>query len=211
MTVRLLLADDHPVFLEGLRMLLDTLPGLDVAGIATDGNSLVELADKVAADVAVIDLDMPGLDGASAAAQLRDRHPELRVLVLTMHDDEAAVVRALRAGARGYVLKSAGPDAIARAIHAVAAGDTALSGTVGDRVRVAASRAPANGPLPELSARETEVLDLVARGLTNQHIARQLFLSVKTVQNHVSALSTKLGVASRAEAVARGRDAGLGG
>lgn len=192
-------------------MLLDTLPEIDVAGVAADGNGLVELADRVAADVAVIDLDMPGLDGAGAAAELRERHPELRILVLTMHDDEAAVVRALRAGARGYVVKSAGPDAIARAIHAVAAGDTALSGTVGDQVRAAAGRAPATGPIPELSARETEVLDLVARGLGNQEIARRLFLSVKTVQNHVSMLLTKLDVAGRAEAVARARDAGLGG
>lgn len=210
MTIRVLLADDHPVYLEGLRMLLDTVAGLDVVGVATDGAALVALAATVPADVAVVDLDMPGLDGAEATRALLDAHPGMGVVVLTMHDEEATVVRALRVGARGYVLKSAGPDAIARAITAVAHGDTWFTGSVGERVRAVVARGPGRGPLGELSARESEVLDLVARGLDNHAIARRLFLSTKTVQNHVSAILGKLGVVGRAEAVARARDAGLG-
>lgn len=209
-TIRVLLADDHPVYLAGLRMLLDTLPGLTVVGVAADGFALVELASTVSADVAVVDIDMPGLDGADAAHRILATRPELGVLVLTMHDEEATVVRALRAGARGYVLKSAEPDAIGRAIAAVAGGDTWFTGAVGDRVRAAATRGHRHGPLGELSARETEVLDLVSRGLDNHAIARRLFLSPKTIQNHVSAILGKLAVTSRAEAVARARDAGFG-
>ncbi|MFG1709513.1 response regulator transcription factor [Nonomuraea sp. M3C6] len=207
MTTRVLLADDHPVYLEGLRMLLDTVEGIEVVGAASDGACLLELAERVAADVAVIDLDMPYTDGASAAAALRGRMP---VLILTMHGDQAHVAQALRAGARGYILKSAGPTAIARAIIAVAEGDTVLAGAVGERVRDSATRSPSGGPLAELTARETEVLDLVARGLSNAQIGQRLFLSVKTIGNHVSAILAKLDLASRAEAVARARDAGLG-
>jgi DNA-binding NarL/FixJ family response regulator len=210
MTIRILLADDHPVYLEGLRMLLDTIDGIEVVGAAADGAALVELADRVAADVAVVDLDMPGVDGATAAALLRERHPGLDVLVLTMHQEEAMVVRALRAGVRGYVLKSSGPEAIARAIRTVADGDTVLGGGIGAWARTAAARASASGPFPELSGRETEILGLVAEGLTNPQIARRLFISVKTVGNHVSNILAKLGAARRGEAIARARAAGLG-
>lgn len=210
MTIRVLLADDHPVYLEGLRMLLDTVDGLTVVGVAPDGAALVELAATVPADVIVVDLDMPGLDGAEAARTLIAARPDLGVLVLTMHDEEPTVIRALRAGARGYVLKSAGPDAISRAIATVAHGDTWFTGPIGERVRAVLSRGAGSHPMGELSARESEVLDLVARGLDNHAIARRLFLSTKTVQNHVSAILGKLGVAGRAEAVARARDAGLG-
>lgn len=207
MTIRVMLADDHPVYLEGLRMLLDTIADIQVVGTAADGDALLELAAHTPADVAVIDLDMPHTDGAAATAALRDR---LAVLVLTMHADQDHITRALRAGARGYVLKSAGPQAIARAIVAVAEGDTVLTGAVGDHIRTRATHSPAPGPLAELTPRETEVLALVARGLSNPQIAQRLFLSAKTIGNHVSAILTKLGAATRAEAVARARDAGLG-
>ena len=210
MTIRVLLADDHPVFLEGLRMLLDTIADLDVVGVASDGAELVAMAETTPADVAVVDLDMPVLDGASAAARLSATCPALAILVLTMHDDQAAVMRALRAGVRGYVLKSAGPAAIGRAIHAVADGDVWMTGTIGEQIRKAAASGHNFGPFPELSIRETEVLDLVARGLSNQEIARRLFLSTKTVQNHVSLIFGKLGVSSRAAAVALAREARLG-
>lgn len=210
MTIRVLLADDHPVYLAGLRMLLDTVVGIAVVGVAGDGVALVELAATTPADVVVVDLDMPELDGAEAARALLTAHPGLGILVLTMHDDEAAVVRALRAGARGYVLKSAGPDAIGRAITAVAHGDTWFTGPVGERVRAAMAGSHRRGPIAELSARESEVLDLVARGIDNHAIGRRLFLSTKTVQNHVSTIMGKLSVNTRAEAVARARDAGLG-
>lgn len=210
MTVRVLVADDHPVFLDGLQMLLNSSPDIDVVGAALDGAALLELAAGTAYDVVVVDLDMPGMDGASASRELVRRHPGTAVLVLTMHDDEESVQRALRAGARGYVLKGAAQGAIVRAIHALAEGDTVLYGTVGEKVLRAATTSSPNADFPSLSAREAEVLEMVARGMSNHAIATQLFLSVKTVQNRVSDLLTKTGAGSRAELVARARDAGLG-
>lgn len=208
--IRVLLADDHPVFLEGLRTMLDTVRGIEVVGVAPDGAELMRQAERVDADVVVVDLDMPVLDGAGAATELLERRPGLAVVVLTMHAGEESVLKALRSGVRGYLLKSSGPAAIARALVAVAEGDVVLSGPVGRLVAAAALRKADARPFPQLSARETEILDQIARGLANAEIARELFLSVKTVQNHVSAILGKLGVASRAEAVARARDAGLG-
>lgn len=205
MTVRVLLADDHPLFLDGLRLLLESA-GLAVVGAARDGAELVDLAARTEADVAVVDLDMPGVDGATATAQLAAAG--LPVLVLTMHDDTESVRRALAAGARGYVLKGAGHGAVVRAVTAVAEGDVLVSGRLRDAALPGARPAPAG--LPALTAREREVLELVARGLGNGAIAARLHLSVKTVQNYVSGLLAKLGAASRAEAVARARDAGLG-
>jgi DNA-binding NarL/FixJ family response regulator len=211
MTIRVLVADDHPVFLDGLRLLLDSTPGLEVTGTATDGEALVELAGRTDWDVVVVDLDMPGLDGAAATERLRRLDPDAAVLVLTMHDDDESVHRALRAGARGYVLKGAAQGTIARAVQALADGDTVLHGSVGGRVVRAATESRPSPAFPTLSAREVEVLELVARGLSNHIIADRLFLSVKTVQNRVSDLLGKTGCGSRAELVARARDAGLGG
>ncbi len=205
MTTRVLIADDHPVFLEGLRMLLDSVPEIEVVGVAGDGAELIALAGRVDADVAVVDLDMPDVDGAAATHQLRESHPELGVLILTMHDDRSSLRRALTAGARGYVLKGAGHGAIARAVLSVADGDTVLSGAVGRAVLEAASGATERRR-PGLSEREQEVLDLVAGGLENGEIARRLSLSVKTVQNYVSNLLTKLHASSRAQLVAIARD-----
>jgi DNA-binding NarL/FixJ family response regulator len=210
-TIRVLIADDHPVFLDGLRLLLDSTPGLQVVGAASDGNALVDLADRTPCDVVVADLDMPGLDGAAATRELLSRKPDLAVLVLTMHDDDESVHRALRAGARGYVLKGAAQGAIARAIHALAEGDTVLHGSIAGRVVQAANESRPSTAFPTLSSREVEVLELVARGMPNQAVAERLFLSVKTVQNRVSDLLAKTGSRTRAELVARARDAGLGG
>lgn len=209
--IRVLMADDHPVFLEGLRMLLDSTPGVEVVGAAADGDSLLALAAQASYDVVVVDLDMPGLDGASAARELLVRRPATKVLVLTMHDDEASVQRALRAGARGYLLKGAAQGAIVRAIHALADGETVLAGGVSAPVLAAATASASPASFAALTAREAEVLALVARGLPNPEIARELFLSIKTVQNRVSDLLTKTGCATRAQLVARARDAGLGG
>ena len=210
MTIRVLVADDHPVFLDGLRLLLDSTPGLEVVGAAGDGQALVALAADTSYDVAVVDLDMPGLDGAAATRRLLDLHPGAAVLVLTMHDDDESVHRALRAGARGYVLKGAAHGTIARAVQALAEGDTVLHGSVGAKVVQAATEGRPSPAFPSLTEREAEVLELVARGLPNPAIADALFLSVKTVQNRVSDLLTKVGAGSRAELVARARDAGLG-
>lgn len=210
MTVRVLIADDHPVFLDGLRMLLDSAAGITVVGAADEGAALLELAARLEHDVVVADLDMPGVDGVAAIRQLQSARPGTPVLVLTMHDDEESVRRALGAGARGYVLKGAAQGAIARAIHALAEGDTVLHGAVGATVIRAATAAAPTSAFPSLTARELEVLDLVARGMSNHAIAARLFLSVKTVQNRVSDILGKTGTASRAELVARARDAGLG-
>lgn len=206
--IRVALADDHPVFREGLQLLLESAGDIDVVGVAADGAALLELVDRpdIDVDVVVVDLDMPVLDGVAAARELSRSRPALGILALTMHDDPVTVSRALEAGVRGYVLKGAGHGAIARAVRAVAEGDTVLSGTVGEAVR-RGSLDTASPRLPGLSARESEVLALVARGLDNHEIARALYLSVKTVQNHVSALLAKTGARTRAELVARARDA----
>jgi DNA-binding NarL/FixJ family response regulator len=205
MSVRVLIADDHPVFLEGLRVLLDTVPEITVVGAARDGRELLSLAADTAADVAVVDLDMPELDGVAATALLRERHPGLAVLMLTMHDDTGSLRRALAAGARGYVLKGAGHGAIARAVLSIADGDTVLTGAVGRAVLDAAVRD--RGPrLPGLTEREHDVLDLVVAGHGNAEIARRLSLSTKSVQNYVSNLLTKLDASSRARLVDLARE-----
>lgn len=210
--IRVAVADDHPVFREGLQLLLESTGDIEVVGVAADGAQLLEVVDRAAGedgdgvDVVVVDLDMPVLDGVDAARRLSRSHPRVGILALTMHDEPATVARALDAGVRGYVLKGAGHGAIARAVRAVAEGDTVLSGAVGEAVRRGSVRD--GGPLlAGLSARESEVLDLVARGRDNHEIARTLFLSVKTVQNHVSAMLAKTGARSRAELVALARDA----
>lgn len=206
--IRVALADDHPVFREGLQLLLDSTGDIAVVAVAADGEELLALLDQpdLEVDVVVLDLDMPVLDGVSTARRIGVTHPGVGILALTMHDEPVVVGRALEAGARGYVLKGAGHGSIARAVRAVAEGDTVLSGAVGEAVR-RRSLAAADAVLPGLSARESEVLSLVARGLDNHEVARTLYLSVKTVQNHVSSLLAKTGTRSRAELVARARDA----
>jgi DNA-binding NarL/FixJ family response regulator len=204
--IRVALADDHPVFREGLQLLLESTGDIQVAGVAADGAELLGLLTHLEVDVVIVDLDMPVMDGVIAARGLSRTHPGLGILALTMHDDPVVVARALDAGVRGYVLKGAGHGAIARAVRAVADGDTVLSGAVGEAVR-RRSLVSGGSALPGLSARESEVLALVAQGRDNPEIARAMYLSVKTVQNHVSALLAKTGARTRAELVARARDA----
>jgi len=206
--IRVALADDHPVFREGLQLLLESSGDIEVVGVAGDGAELLEILERpgLEVDVVVVDLDMPVLDGVATARRLSASRPELGILALTMHDEPTVVGRALDAGVRGYVLKGAGHGAIARAVRAVAEGDTVLSGPVGEAVR-RRSLTPDEPVLPGLSARESEVLTLVAQGRDNHEIARSLYLSVKTVQNHVSALLSKTGARTRAELVALARDA----
>jgi DNA-binding NarL/FixJ family response regulator len=210
MSVRVLIADDHPVFLDGLRTLLDSTDGIAVVGAAGDGQELIDLASRTPYDVAVVDLDMPVVSGVEATRRLVHDRPEAAVLVLTMHQDDGSLQRALAAGARGYLLKGSAHGAIARAVFALAEGETVLAGAVAPRVLRAASEGRPTSSFPDLSRRETEVLELVARGLGNHAVAGRLFLSTKTVQNHVSAILTKTGCATRSELVARARDAGLG-
>ncbi|SFP60275.1 two component transcriptional regulator, LuxR family [Geodermatophilus dictyosporus] len=211
MTVRVVVADDHPMYRFGLRAVLDAAPEVDVVGEAADGAALLEVVARCAPDVVLTDLSMPRLSGTAAVDELTRRRPGLGVLVLTMHEDDASLFGALRAGARGYLLKGADADEIVRAVLAVAGGDAVYGGAVARRVVDAltgrAARAPA---LPELTGREREVLELLAAGLPTGQIARRLALSDKTVRNHVSAVLTKLQVPDRAAAVARAREAGIG-
>jgi DNA-binding NarL/FixJ family response regulator len=208
--IRVLLADDHPVVRRGLAALLETLDGIDVVAQAGSGDDAVREVSLSRPDVVVMDLRMPGVDGVEATRRIVKSYPKTAVLVLTMFDEDAMVADALRAGARGYLLKRAEQAEIERAIRAVAAGDAIFSSEVAGRVlgAVTADReAPALAPL---SPREREVLDIVATGATNSAIAHRLGLSPKTVGNHISAIFLKLGVATRAEAVVIAKDAGLG-
>lgn len=208
-SIRVVLADDHVVVRRGLAVLLDTLAGITVVGEAGNGR---EVLDRVAAeqpDVVVMDLRMPEVDGVEATRAVVERFPSTAVLVLTMFSEDALVAEAIRAGARGYLLKTADQYEIERALHAVAAGQVIFSGDVARGVLGVGDR-PAPGVLGGLSPREREILDLLADGVTNAAIAGALFLSQKTVANHLSAIFQKLGVSSRGEAIVKARDAGLG-
>ena len=209
--LRVVVADDHPVFRSGLRTLLEDL-GMQVVAEAADGHSAVELAMTHAPDVVLMDLQMPGVSGLEATRRLSGAAPGIRVLVLTMVEDDGTLFAALRAGAAGYLLKGAGPDEIDRAVRGVAAGEAVYGAGVADRLRAmfTAGPAPAAAPFPQLAERERDVLALLASGASNTEIARRLFLSDKTVRNYVSSIFSKLGVRDRAQAIVRAREAGLG-
>jgi DNA-binding NarL/FixJ family response regulator len=210
--VRVLVVDDHPLYREGLAVAIGTLPGKEVVGEAGDGAAGVRLAVELEPDVVVMDLHMPELNGIDATRQITELLPGTAVLVLTMLDGDDSVFAAMRAGARGYLLKGADRAEIGRALDSVANGEVVFSATLAGRVLAffAGGATASAVPFPELTDREREILDLVARGLTNAEIARRLVVSDKTVRNHVSNVFAKLHVGGRAEAVARARDAGLG-
>jgi DNA-binding NarL/FixJ family response regulator len=211
--VRVVLADDHPVVRAGLAALLSSLPGIDVVGVAATGREAVREVVTSRPDVAVLDLQMPDLDGFAATREIARSAPEVAVLVLTMFEDDDSVFAAMRAGARGYLVKGAEQEEIARAIRAVAAGEAIFGPGVARRVLsfFAAPPAPAADPFPELTTREREILDLLAAGLSNAAIGQRLSLASKTVANNVSTIFTKLAVADRAAAIIQARNAGLGG
>lgn len=210
-SIRVLVVDDHPVFRLGLTALVNGLDDIDVVGEAENAREAVARAAQVAPDVVIMDVQLPDASGIQATAQLLNENASLAILVLTMFDDDDSVHAAIRAGAHGYLVKGAGPAEIERAIRAVANGEVILGKSAARVAQHALRRGGAGNVFPELSEREEEVLDLVARGLNNRAIAARLVVNEKTVRNHVSNVFTKLGVASRAEAVARARDAGLGG
>jgi DNA-binding NarL/FixJ family response regulator len=208
--VRVVLADDHPVVRAGLAALLGSLPDVAVVGVAADGRQAVKEVVLHRPDVAVLDLQMPELDGFGATREIARLAPEVAVLVLTMFDDEDSLFAAMRAGARGYVVKGAEQEEIGRAIQAVAAGEAIFSPGVAQRVlRYFTTPQPAANPFPELTTREREILSMLAAALPNAAIATRLGLSPKTVANHLSSIFTKLQVADRAAAILRAREAGL--
>lgn len=208
-----LIAEDHPVFRDGLRALVGALDGGQVVAEAANGDDAVEQALAVQPDVIVMDLNLPGTDGVEATRRIVTASPHVRVLVLTMFDDEDSVFAAMRAGARGYLLKDADQAEIARAIEAVADGEAIFGPAVATRVLAyfaSSGDARASSVFPNLTEREHEVLELVAQGHANAAIAWRLGLSEKTIRNHVSNIFTKLQVADRAQAIVRAREAGLG-
>ncbi|MGH2735789.1 MAG: response regulator [Actinomycetota bacterium] len=208
---RVLIAEDHPMFRDGLRALLTSLPDVELVGEAEDGIQAVSMTEELQPDVVVMDLHMPGLNGIEATRRIARAHPHVGVLVLTMLEDDDSVFAAMRAGARGYMLKGATQQDILRAVESVARGEAIFAPTIARRVIDYFARPHGRGSVfPELTARENEILDLIARGRSNSVIANHLVLSEKTVRNHVSNIFAKLQVADRAEAIVRAREAGLG-
>jgi DNA-binding NarL/FixJ family response regulator len=211
MTIRVLIADDHPLVRQGLQAALAPLEEIEVVGEATTGQEAIREAVLHQPEVVVMDLQMPELNGIQATRELARAVPTAAVLVLTMFEDDDWVFAAMRAGARGYVLKGAEAQEIARAIMAVAGGEAIFGPAVATRVLTYFAAPPTTPtPFPELTTREREVLDLLAAGHPNHQIADQLGLSGKTVANHISAIFAKLQVADRTQAILRARDAGLG-
>ena len=210
---RILIADDHASFRASLGALLATAGDLDVVGQAGTGDEAVERAVSLQPDVVLMDLDMPGMAGLEATRRIVDIAPHMAVLVVTMSDDDDSVFAAVRAGARGYVLKGAQRAEILRAVRSVAAGDAIFGPGVARRLMAYFARprpAVDVASFPELTVREREILELIARGRSNSEITAALGLSPKTVRNHVSNIFSKLQVRDRAEAIVRAREAGMG-
>ncbi len=210
--IRVAVADDHPVVRDGLRALFASLPGLDLVAEAATGREAIRAAVTTQPHVLVMDLRMPDLDGVAATAEITRIAPAVAVLVLSMFEDDDSVFAAMRAGARGYLIKGASQEEISHAITTVAAGGAVFGPGVARRMLnyFAAPPPLVELPFPELTPREREVLDLIAAGLRNAAIAARLGLAAKTVGNHISTIFAKLQVASRAEAIVIARDAGLG-
>ncbi len=202
--IRVVIADDHPMFRFGLRTVILAEPDLELAGEAENGVEAVALVNALQPEVALLDLNMPELDGIAATARIARESPGIAILILTMLEDDASVLAAIRAGARGYIVKGSGAEEIVRAIRGVAAGEVIFGPSVGAKVLAALQTPVAPAPdrsFPELTRREYEVLELLAQGQSNNAIADRLFLSEKTVRNHLSLIFDKLGVTSRAEAI----------
>jgi DNA-binding NarL/FixJ family response regulator len=213
--LRVLLVDDHPVYRDGLARLLTDLGGFEIVGVASNGREAVERSRSLSPDVIVMDLRMPILDGVEATRQITAADPEIGIVVLTMFDDDELVFAAIRAGARGYLMKDADDVDIARVLHGIARGEAIFGPGTAQRLldtinRTGAPQPSAERAFPHLTTRELEVLEHLARGRRNGEIAAELFLSERTVRNYVSNVLTKLDVDDRARAITMARDAGLG-
>lgn len=210
--IRVLIADDHPLFRDGLRALLNSIPDTEVVAEAKGGDEAIAQAAALQPDIILMDINMPGVNGIEATRRIVQTSPHIGVLVVTMFEDDDSVFSAMRAGARGYLLKGADQAEVLRAIHAVASGEAIFSPAIALRLmRFFSSPSPAAPPqaFPELTEREREILTLIAQGYNNNDIADKLVLSPKTVRNNVSNIFSKLQVADRAQAIVRARAAGL--
>jgi DNA-binding NarL/FixJ family response regulator len=208
-----LIADDHPLFRKGLRTLISTLPDMEVVGEASTGQEAIQMATTLQPDVVLMDLQMPGTSGIGATTEILHASPHIRILMVTLFEDDDSVFAALRAGARGYILKDADEAEIVRAIRSVAEGEAIFSPSIATRlIDFFSAPRPVAPPrtFPELTEREHAVLSLIAQGVNNAEIAIRLNVSVKTVRNHVSNIFSKLQVVDRAQAIIRAREAGLG-
>jgi DNA-binding NarL/FixJ family response regulator len=213
-TLRILVAEDHPLFRKGMISLLSSVPDFEVIGEAPTGEEAIVRAAELQPDVVLMDLQMPEVNGIEATRRILQESPSVRILVVTLFEDDDSVFMALRAGARGYVLKDADEEEVVHAIRAVGKGEAIFSPAVATRVLAYFAASPPGGSPPQafptLTDREREILNLIAQGHPNPSIAKQLHLSTKTVGNYVSNIFTKLQVADRAQAIIRAREAGLG-
>lgn len=211
--LRVLIADDHPLFRHGLSALLSTSPDFEVAGEATTGEEVIEQAFKLQPDVILMDIQMPGINGIEATRQILHMSPHIRILIITMFEDDTSVFTAMRAGARGYILKDAQKADMFQAIRSVSRGEAIFSPAIATRlIDFFSTPRPlvSAQAFPELTEREGEILTLIAQGHSNTEIATRLVLSPNTVRNYVSNVFSKLQVADRAQAIIRAREAGLG-
>ena len=212
-TLRILIAEDHPLFRKGMISLLSSMDGFEVVGEASTGEEAATLANELQPDLILMDLQMPGSNGIEATRKILEQSPSIRVLMVTLFEDDDSVFMALRAGARGYILKDADEEETVRAIRAVGRNEAIFSPAVAERVLAYFAAPRVDAPprvFPTLTGREREILNLIARGHPNPAIAKHLSLSTKTVGNYVSNIFTKLQVADRAQAIIRAREAGMG-
>lgn len=217
MPIKVLIADDHAFYREGVRAFLSNTPDVEVVGEASNGDEAINKTKELEPNVILMDLKMPGMNGIEATRRIYESDSKIGVLVLTMFDDDDSVFAAMRAGARGYLLKDADKDEVVRAIVAVERGEAIFSPAIAQRMIQYFSAGPSAssikkqpGEFSELTERELEILNLIAKGDNNNTIANKLSLSIKTVQNYVSSILTKLQVADRAQAIVRAREAGFG-
>jgi DNA-binding NarL/FixJ family response regulator len=212
-SIRVLIVDDHPFYREGVRTMLSVESGIEIAGEVASGDEVIAQAASLQPDVILMDLKMPGINGIEATRRILHTSPHIGVLVLTMFEADETVFAAMRAGARGYLLKDVGQEELVRAVKAVNRGEAIFSPAIAERLILyfaALKPAAADLAFPELTDREREILHLIAQGHSNSEIAERLLLRTKTVQNHVSNIFSKLQVADRAQAIVRARNAGLG-
>jgi DNA-binding NarL/FixJ family response regulator len=207
--IRVLIADDHTIFRKGVRALLNSLPNMEVVGEAEDGESVIQMANELQPDVILMDIQMPNMNGVEATRQIVNDNPDIGIIMLTMFDDDNSTFSAMRAGAKGYILKGASQAEMIRSIEGVANGQAVFGAGVAMQMVNFFANTKASDPFPELTEREHEVLKLIADGHSNSEIAEALVISPKTLRNHISNIFSKLQVSDRMQAIKRARDAGL--